>query len=183
MARILGLTGWGFSPINIYANGGSILALNIYEVGEPISEVNLNIARKEASRVFTSGKVIVNLLTSSLTIPFNYTTCILDGKPLEYYISYSAEGSKSNISSFEYIATPRGLYIYIDVSQNAIPIETLFHIYIDGDENSSTGFRGDRNYGAECMVEIYVDGSGELLSYSGGNWGWNVIGSVTLVLL
>ena len=184
MARILGLAGWGFSDIDVYANGGPISILDVYEVGPAITPPSIDKDDKVASRIFMAGEVVVDLATPSLLTPFdNYKPYVIDGKTIEYsnLISVNKAGASSVLKTLGYVITPRGIQIYIEASWGIQLSNGLIHIYVDSDGNPATGFSGKGNYGAEYLVEVVnstTDSGFELFAYlhryiGVGGWDWN----------
>ncbi len=180
MARILGLAGWAFAPIDIYASGGPIYTINVYEVGEPVSPPTLNPTTMTASRIFTSGEVKVDLLNEEIVTPFNYKTLTIDCKPLEYNLNTTTiTGIYTTIHSYGYLAANTRLQVFVNVSWTQPSTGGLIHIYIDSDGNSSTGY-AINGIGADYLVEIQASGYSELAEYNGtgSDWSWNSIGSI-----
>ncbi|RLE50050.1 MAG: hypothetical protein DRJ31_02645 [Candidatus Methanomethylicota archaeon] len=182
MARILGLAGWAFSPKLVYAQGGDVIRLDVYEVGVPISSPILNYAGKNATRTFTSGEVVVDLAAPSLKIPFQYVYYEIEGRPPSQSALTSDDvkpGANSNIVSYAYASTPKGLYVYLKATGTSV---TCFHIYINYDGDNSTGYGPSwlEDFGAEYMVEAMSDGSfAGLYKYTGSgvDWSWALLSS------
>ena len=186
VARILGLAGWAYAPHNIYAPGGRVTLLDVYEVGPAISDPVISTSTKTLSRFFLVGNITVDLSTNTLTLPFTYKTIRLDLNPTEYENTLAATGSSSRINLFGYLATQRGLQVYVEATWNTppSPLEGLLHIYIDYDGDSSTGFTGIGGYGAEYLVEIYTNGDAILHEYTGAgsDWKWREIQTVQILM-
>ncbi len=188
MARILGLGGWAFAPEDVYANGGNVLELDVYEIGPAIMDPVIDAQNNFVSRVFASGEVMIDYSTTppTLVLPSTFKPVRLDAQALEYdnLDTTTVSGTSSSIEALGYLITPKGLYLYVKATYSKLT-EIILHIYIDYDGDSSTGYGGKGNYGAEYMVEVHDKGNEAFLwEYTGTgdwDWKWNLIGSVKMI--
>ncbi len=181
MARILGLGGWSFSPIDIYAGGEPVTIANVYEIGLALTEPFIDTSSSNASRLFTSGWVIVDLDDMFLEKPFNYIVYRLDCIPDEYVLEYPlASGDYTVINSYGYNMSIEYLYIFINTSWSVEPSNGVLHVYLDYDGDYSTGYVS--GYGSDYLVEVYSDGSGSIYNYTGSgfDWSWSFLTNIPL---
>ncbi|WFO74690.1 hypothetical protein J4526_06300 [Desulfurococcaceae archaeon MEX13E-LK6-19] len=188
MARILGLGGWAFAPGDVYANGGNVLELDIYETGPAITDPVIDTQNNFVSRVFTSGEIMIDYSTTppTLILPSTFKPVRLDAQALEYdnLDTTTLTGTATSIEALAYLITPKGLYLYVKASYSGLT-DVILHIYIDYDGDSTTGYGGKGNYGADYMVEVHNESNEALLweytGTGGWDWSWNLIDSVKMV--
>ncbi len=181
MARILGLAGWAFSPWNIYASGGTIYTVKAIDPGPPISGPVFNTVQGRATRYFTAGEVSVDLYAPSIKIPFKPLDIDVDGEPNEYTLNTTGiAGSSTTINAYGYLATPSSLHVYVNATWSTPSTGGLIHLYIDYDNNTSTGY-SIYGVGADYLVEIQASGYAYYAEYtgSGSDWSWNELGQLT----
>lgn len=180
MARILGLGGWGFSPIDIYASGGTIYTVKAFDPGNPIDDPVIDPVNGVSHRYFIPGMVSVDLYTPDLRVPFTYRDICVDGSPSEYTLDTSGiDGTYSTINSYGYLATPNGIYFYVNATWSTASSGGLVHVYIDYDNDPSTGYSYG-GIGADYLIEIQASGYSYVAEYtgSGSDWSWNELGQI-----
>ncbi len=186
MARVLGLAGWGFAPIDIYAGGGPVATIEVYEPGPPVSDPVLDPGSKTAWRMFTAGNISVDLGSGSVSTPFgDYPRAPVIDAVLDsgVGVAASATGSGGGASLELRIYstyTPRSVYIYANGSWPGDPGTGLLHVYIDSDGSSTTGY-SVAGIGADYLVEVYTSGGAKLFNYtgSGSDWSWSEVSSLS----
>ncbi len=181
LARIMGLAGWGYADINFYSSGGAVsLNTPIYEYGIPLSEPVFNIVEETASRIFSSaGKVYVDVSKQIVEQEYVFETePLIDGVRENVYesiLNKTLSGTYTSIYKASIVAMDNKFYLYTVFSTSSSG--GLLHIYVDIDNDYSTGYLltiNSREIGVDYMVEIYTDGSARLFQYSGSgsDWSW-----------
>ncbi len=185
MARILGLAGWGWGDKNLFSSGGAVPDLEVYELGPAISPPQLDNIDMIVERIFVAGRVIVDLYNEEIILPFKniVTKPVIDGIEDDIYHINSTRhtGGISTINEVGYVSTPIGLYVFVNTSWSTQPGTGLLWIFIDKDNNSTTGCNtSDSGYeiGAEYMVEVYSDGTAQLFENTGPGWSWDSKGNL-----
>ncbi len=190
MARILGLAGWAWADHNIFSSGGAVPDLDVYELGPAILPPEFDDIDMIAERIFVAGRVVVDLYNEEITLPFKdiVTKPVIDGVIDNIYQVDSTRytGSISTINEIGYVSTPMGLYIFVNTSWTTQPSSGLLWIFIDKDNNPTTGYNtSDSGYeiGAEYMVEVYSDGTAQLFENTGPGWSWDSKGNLETIVV
>ncbi len=184
MARILGLKGWSFSPIDVYSWGEAIYPLNVYETGPPITEPVIDRSKNASYRVFILGNISVYQKDEIIIKPKTEPSLkpLLDGQADQTYVFMNASLDKTGFfKKIGYIATfPNELYLYINYTTQQLTTTPTTRILIDIDGNTSTGYYL-HNLGADIMIDIEKNTS-IIYNYSGNTWVYyKVVPSITKV--
>lgn len=181
LAKALRLTGWGITTADIYASGGALYVPRIVPVGKILSDPVFDYDNGTVEFYTLYGKFTLKVANETYVLPptiswIKYVPMI-DGIEEEWYQALvgQTDGSSSRINYIEYLYSSNNLFIYISGTWTGGTASVLYHIYIDNDANSSTGFKGTGlSIGAEYLIEIYDDTTvAYMYRYSGTGYGWS----------
>ncbi len=172
MARILGLKGWGFAPIDVYSWGEAIYPLNVYETGPPITEPVIDRSKNASYRIFILGNISVYQKDEIVIKPKTKPSLkpLLDSQADPTYVFINDSLDETGLfKKIGYIATfPNEFYLYIDYTTQQLTTTPTTKILIDIDGNTSTGYYF-HNLGADIMINIEKNTS-IMYNYSNNTW-------------
>ncbi len=172
MARILGLKGWGFAPIDVYSWGEAVYPLNIYETGPYITDPFIDQTRNVSYRVFIVGNISTYHVNETIIKPLTKPPLkpLIDGVAESIYVFTNI--TLDNIGFFKrigYVATtPNELYLFINYTKQQFTTIPTTTILIDIDGNNSTGYYFN-GLGADKMINIENDVA-IMYNYSNNEW-------------